>query len=306
MAHASDADFSTWHSHWSFEPWVVCLLAVSATLYAAGVVKLWRHAGHGRGITRAQAAAFAAGWLFLVVALVSPVDALGGQLFSAHMVQHETLMLLAAPMLVLGRPLAAWAWALPMTWRRGVGAFFHSRGWRVPWRIVTGALAAWLLHAAALWLWHLPALFEAALANEAIHTFQHLTFLFTALLFWWSVLGATTRRDRGIALVSLFTTFVHTGALGALLTLARTDWYPSYAATAPAFHLTPLQDQQIGGLIMWIPAGAIYLVSGLFLAARWMAPATRRRAYSAAASRRPGLLAEAVRHADPHAPRRSE
>ncbi len=274
--HAIGTHAEAWHPHWSFEPWVVCCLALSSALYAVGVTRLWLHAGHGRGISRAQAAAFAAGWLFLVVALVSPLDSLGAQLFSAHMVQHETLMLLAAPMLVLGRPLAAWAWALPMPWRRGVGAFFHSRGWRVPWRIVTGALAAWLLHAAALWLWHLPALFEAALANEAIHTFQHLTFLFTALLFWWSVLGATTRRDRGIALVSLLTTFVHTGALGALLTLARTHWYPSYAATAPAFHLSPLQDQQLGGLIMWIPAGAIYLVSGLVLATRWMGTANPR------------------------------
>lgn len=217
-----------------------------------------------------QGSAFAAGWLFLVLALVSPLDSFGDQLFSAHMVQHETLMLLAAPLLVLGRPLAAWAWALPMPWRRTVGGFFHLPAWRKPWQLVTGPVCAWFLHAAALWLWHLPALFEMALSHPAVHSFQHLTFLFTALLFWWSVLNAATRKAQGIALVSLLTTFLHTGALGAILTLAHTDWYPSYAATAPAFGLSPLEDQQLGGLIMWIPAGAIYLVSGLFLGATWM------------------------------------
>lgn len=277
-AHTISGETEAWHPYWSFEPWVVWCLIISAGLYGVGVRRLWRHAGYSRGISSLQAVAFASGWMFLVAALLSPLDSLGAQLFSAHMVQHETLMLFAAPALVLGRPLAAWAWALPMRWRRGIGAFFHTPGWRVPWLVVTGPLAAWLLHAAALWLWHLPVLFEAALANEAVHSFQHLTFLFTALLFWWSVLGATTRKARALALVSIFTTFLHTGALGALLTLAQADWYPIYAATAPAFHLSALEDQQLGGLVMWIPAGAIYLVSGLYLAATWMSSGRSRRA----------------------------
>ena len=255
---------------WSFEPWVLACLGLSAALYAIGLVRLWSHAGRGRGIGVRTALWFAAGWLTLVVALVSPLDPLGTRLFAAHMVQHELLMIVAAPLLVLGRPLAVWAWALPFEARRGAGRFFHRPAWRVPWLILTGPLAAWALHALALWLWHVPALFEAALHDEAVHAWQHIAFLLTALVFWWSVLGATTRKEEGVALLSLFTTMVHTGALGALLTLSPHAWYPSYAATAPAFGLDAVEDQQLGGLVMWVPAGLVYVVAGLVLARRWL------------------------------------
>jgi putative membrane protein len=261
---------------WSFEPWVVFCLAASAGLYALGLARLWRRAGRGHGVGAWQAAAFAAGWLVLVLALVSPLDSLGSLLFGAHMIQHELLMIVAAPLLVLGRPLALWAWALPPPWRRAIGHFFHRRGWRVPWLIVSGPLVAWLLHALALWLWHIPAFFDAALNDLTVHAWQHICFLLTALLFWWSVLGAATRREQGIALLSLFTTMAHTGALGALLTLARMPWYAHYAATAPLFGLSALEDQQLGGLVMWVPAGAVYIVCGLALASRWIEPRPRR------------------------------
>jgi putative membrane protein len=223
---------------------------------------------------------FAIGSLVLVVALVSPLDALGGKLFAAHMVQHELLMIVAAPLLVLGRPLAIWAWALPFEWRRATGHFFHHPAWRLPWLYVTSPLVAWLLHALALWAWHIPLFFDAALASNAVHALQHGAFLATALLFWWSILGATTRRQRGIALVSLFTTMIHTGALGALMTLSNVPWYSAYLGTAPSYGLDALEDQQLGGLIMWVPAGLIYIVCGLVLATRWLqerSPRERRR-----------------------------
>ncbi len=248
---------------------IVCL-ALSGAMYVAGIVALWRRAGVGRGVGPWRAASFGLGWIGLVVALDSPLDSLGEYLFSAHMVQHEILMLVAAPLLVVGRPIAAWVWALPMAARRGAGRLLHSPGWRVPWLWITAPVSAWILHALALWVWHVPALFEAALTNQAIHTVQHLTFFLSALLFWWSVLGAVTRNDKGIALVSLFTTMVHTGALGALLTLSSTSWYPSYAATSPQFDLTAIEDQQLGGLVMWVPAGFVYLICGLALAASWL------------------------------------
>jgi len=255
---------------WSFEPWVIACLAISAALYAFGLARLWRHAGGGRGVRIGQAAAFGCGWLVLVLALVSPLDPLGAHLFSAHMVQHELLMIVAAPLLVLGRPLAVWAWALSLAQRRASGRFFHRPAWRLPWQALTGPLAAWALHAVVLWLWHLPILFDAALADEAVHALQHTSFLASALLFWWSVLGAATRKGQGVALLSLFTTMVHTGALGALLTLAPTPWYAPYQQTAPAFGWSALEDQQLGGLVMWIPAGLVYVVCGLALAADWL------------------------------------
>jgi len=255
---------------WSFEPWVLVALAVSAGLYAVGMLRLWRQAGTGRGVHAGQASAFASGWLVLVLALVTPLDPLGARLFSAHMVQHELLMIVAAPLLVLGRPLGVWAWALPFEGRRALGRFFRRPVWRVGWRAVTGPLSAWGVHAAVLWLWHVPLLFDAALSDAGVHALQHSAFLASALLFWWSVLGAATRKGQGVALLSLFTTMVHTGALGALLTLAPTAWYHVYEQTAPALGWSALEDQQLGGLVMWVPAGLVYVICGLALAAGWI------------------------------------
>ena len=266
-----------WQAVWVFEPWVIGPLLGSAVWYAWGVFVLWTHAAIGHGIAARHAAAFLAGWLALVVALVSPLDSLSESLFSAHMVQHELLMLVAAPLFVVARPLAAWAWALPPAWRRTLGRVFHAPLWRAPWLVITGPIAAWWIHAIALWVWHVPTLFEAALDNEVVHTAQHITFLFAALLFWWSVLRASSRGSRGIAVLSLFTTMAQTGALGALLTLASRSWYPSYAVTTTVFGLTAVEDQQLGGLVMWVPTGFVYLGCGLVIGARWLNDPNRRR-----------------------------
>lgn len=255
---------------WSFDPLVLCCLALSGAAYGIGLLRLWGHAGGARGVSVARALCYWAGWLTLIVALVSPLDPLGERLFSAHMVQHELLMLVAAPLFVLGRPLGVWVWAMPRGWRRAVGIFFHRPAWRVPWLFLTGPLVAWVLHALALWLWHVPALFQAALENDSVHTLQHSSFFLSALLFWWTVLAAPTRRAQGIALLSLFTTMVHMGALGALITLAAHPWYAGYLHTTSVFHLTPLEDQQLGGLIMWVPSGGIYLACMVAIAARWL------------------------------------
>ena len=271
-AHAVDAGADPF-ALTAVEPWVVACLIVSAALYAIGLRRVWRRAAGGRPAIARHAVAFGAGWLLLAVALLPPLDGLGTQLFWAHMVQHELLMIGAAPLLVLGRPLGLWAWSLPRRWRRAGGRAFHAPLWRAPWQLATAPLGAWLLHALVLWVWHAPLLFDAALVRPAVHVAQHLAFLASALLFWWSVLGSATRARQGIALLSLFTTMVHTGALGALLTLASTPWYPTYLATTPAHGLDPLQDQQLGGLVMWVPASLAYLGVALWLAARWIGPA---------------------------------
>lgn len=256
---------------WQADGWELSALGLAALLYALGLARLWRRAGPARGVRGAQVVAFVAGWLALAFALLGPLDALSEALFSAHMVQHEVLMIVAAPLLVLGHPLGAWIWAFPRSWRAAIGAAFHRPGWRAPWRALTAPPAAWVLHLLALWLWHLPALFGAALAHRGVHVLQHLSFLGTALLFWWSVIGTHSTRQRGMAWLSIFTTLVHTGALGALLTLSQVLWYPAYAATAPQWGLTALQDQQLGGIVMWVPAGAVYLGVLLVLSARALA-----------------------------------
>jgi putative membrane protein len=252
---------------WTWEPWVLVLLALSLGLYLAGLASLWRRAGEGRGIRRSHAAAFLAGWLALAAALVSPLDALGQSLFSAHMVQHEVLMVVAAPLLVIGRPLAVWIWGLPAAWRQPAARIARLPAVQGPWAVLTYAPAAWALHGIVLWAWHLPALFEAALHSTLVHTSQHLSFFFTALLFWWAPLGSRSQTGHGASMLYLFTTMVHTGALGALLTLSPTIWYPSYGSTAAALGVDPLEDQQLGGLVMWVPTGLAYLFAGIACAA---------------------------------------
>jgi len=252
--------------------WLWACLAASLTLYGAGLGRLWRRAGRGHGIAQWRAGCFAAGWLALLVALASPLDPWSARLFSAHMLQHELLMVVASPLLVLGRPLAVWTFALTPRLRRACGGALRAAAWRRVWRLVTLPLAAWTLHALALWAWHAPAAFDAALRSETIHELQHASFLASALLFWWTVLGVRHTAP-GVPLVCVFTTMIHSGALGALLALSPRVWYLPYAASAAALGWDPLQDQQLGGLVMWAPAGVAYFVSGLMLAARLVRPA---------------------------------
>lgn len=239
-------------SAWSWDPAVLICLALSAWLY-------FRGAQARRGIQTWEVACFWAGWLALIVALVSPLHAMGEALFSAHMAQHEVLMVVAAPLLVLGRPMVPFLWNLPMAWRRTAGSWTKSRALNDP-------LSAWLLHALALWIWHAPALFQATLRSDLVHTLQHVSFLFSALLFWWTLI----RGHAGKGVLYVFTTAVHTSILGALLTFAPVVLYPAYSASTAAWGLTPLEDQQLAGLIMWVPAGVVYVVAGLAFFADWM------------------------------------
>jgi putative membrane protein len=263
-------------SAWSFEPWVVMGLALAGWLYFKGIRVLWRSAGRGRGITYRESAAFAGGWIMLLLALVSPLDRLGGVLFSAHMAQHELLMAAAAPLLVLGRPLIPFVWAFPMSARRTLGDWAAAPLVRRSWELVTLPLIAWTLHAVAIWLWHAPALFQATLESDLIHTFQHVSFLGTGLLFWWTILRRREGRlGRPAAVLSLFTTSVHTTVLGAFLAFSPRVWYPIYASSTTAWGLTPLQDQQLAGMIMWVPAGLAYLIAALAIVASWLKEAEK-------------------------------
>ncbi|MFN8556443.1 MAG: cytochrome c oxidase assembly protein [Dehalococcoidia bacterium] len=264
---------------WNWQPEVLAGVAVSGGLYGRGVRALWHRAGTGRGIAVWRTAAFGGGLLGLLVALVSPVDSLGVALFSVHMVQHLLLVLVAAPLLILGEPVLAGLWALPRSWRRALGATWREAGrLRWVWRGGTAPPVTWLIHAGVLWCWHLPRLFDATLSNGALHALEHAMFLGTAVLWWWSV-AQTGRRRRlgyGVGLLAVFTMGVQGGALGALLAFARRPWYPTYAGSTAAWGLSPLQDQQLAGLIMWAPAGGVYMIAAAVLFTAWLRAAERR------------------------------
>jgi putative membrane protein len=260
-------------SVWEWEPVVLAGLVVSGAWYFIGVCAVWRRAGAGSGIAYWRAVCFAAGLLALFVALVSPLAVLGETLFSAHMVQHLTLMLVAAPLIVAGAPLLAALWALPRRWRRGLGRWWRrSPRARAAMTLLTAPLLVWLLQLAAMWVWHAPGVYQAALRSEWVHALEHASLLGAGLLFWWLVFQPVGRRRLGYAatLVFIATTLMQSGALGALLSFAQRPWYPAHAAGAAAWHLTPLADQQLAGVIMWVPMDIIYLAAAAVVFMRWL------------------------------------
>jgi putative membrane protein len=262
---------------WQFEPGPTVLLVISALLYGIGVTRLWRRLGMGRGARWSACVCFWMGWVATAGALISPLHAWGSTLFAAHMVQHEILMLIAAPLLILGRPLPVCLWALPRAWRRKSAGAINKGAFARSWRFLTLPFVAWALHALILWVWHIPAFFEATLTSEMAHALQHSSFLGSALIFWYALFqGHRRKAANGTAVMYLFTTALHTGVLGALLTFAPTPWYPAYHQTARLWGLTGLEDQQLGGLIMWIPGGVVYIVAGLVLFADWLREASVR------------------------------
>jgi putative membrane protein len=252
-------------------------LLFSFAVYLIGSLRLWRVAGWGHGVSVAAAASFLTGWLSLVIALIGPFHDLSESLFSAHMTQHEILMLVAAPLIVLGRPQIAAVWSLPIRWRKNVSVITNNQNFEHIWQFISGSFVAFLIHAAALWVWHIPTLFDATLENAWIHALQHASFFGTALLFWWAIINASLDwKSSFVGVLFLFLTSLHSGILGAFLTFTRELWYPVYANSTAAYDLTPLEDQQLGGLIMWVPAGLVYIGAGLAMFARMLSQTERR------------------------------
>jgi cytochrome c oxidase assembly factor CtaG len=194
------------------------------------------------------------------------------------MIEHEVLMTLAAPLIAVSRPGGAILWGLPASWRRAVGGATQAGAFVALWQPLTHPAIATAVHGVALWAWHAPLLYNAALRNDVVHWLQHVSFLATALLFWWALLrGPERERGYGNAVFYLFLTAALSGFLGVLIALARREIYPLQTATAGDWGLTVLQDQQLAGLIMWVPAGIIYAAAGLILAGLWIAGASRMR-----------------------------
>ena len=252
---------------WTFDPWVLAPLLLSLLLYAVGALRLRRRM-HDRGGLSRKAACFGAGWLVLAGAVVSPLHAAGERAFAAHMLEHELMMLVAAPLLVLSRPIGIWLWAFPRGARLALARCGSHRAVAGPWHALTHPLVATALQAAVLWLWHVPAAFDLALSYPGWHVVQHLCFLLSALLFWWAMLTAPARQA-GVVVACLFFTSLVSGALGALMAFSRGPWYAGYSALGlDAFGLSPAEDQQLAGLLMWVPGGLVHAAAGIWMLSR--------------------------------------
>jgi cytochrome c oxidase assembly factor CtaG len=261
---------------WTFDPLVVAGLGAAAVLYGRGWAKL---RGSGRlHVHPRQAASFFAGLALLAAALVSPVDALADTLLSVHMVQHLILLMVAPPLLVYGRPGLVLFLGLPASTRGGLGAIAARRRLRQAGRVVLNPLVVLVVTIAALWGWHLPGPYQAAITHPAVHALEHVTFLVSALAFWALVIDPAPRRRLGYgpAILLVFVTMLAGAALGALITFSSTVLYPIYGAGAHLWGTTPLADQQVAGAVMWIPPGAVLFLTVIFLALRWFDDVDRR------------------------------
>jgi putative membrane protein len=261
---------------------LVSSLGVLLIVYAAGLRRVWRSAGYGHGIRPLEALAFGCGWAAIAIALSRPLDELSDRWLAAHMVQHELLMAVAAPLIAASAPLIALLWAAPAgIRRRALEALRRSATLSSAWTVLTAPMTVFLLHAIALWTWHVPALYDYALEHEGVHLLEHACFFGSATLFWWGIAhGRYGRVGYGVAVVYVFATALHSGLLGALLTFSPRVWYAPYDIQRSA-GLTPLEDQQLAGLLMWIPAGLVSAAGGLVLFAAWLRESDRRTRYKA-------------------------
>lgn len=259
---------------WDLSVAVILPLLIASILYYIGLYRAWRGRGRGKIISTASAISFAAAIITLVLALMSPIDAISSVLFSVHMIQHLLLILVAAPLLVLAAPDMALLWALPRSWRQGYGRFCtrfggalnNQNGHSVVPLLVT------LLATGVLWLWHLPALYDLAVANEAIHYSEHVAFVVTAALFWATVLRLRPRdhQGNGLRILYVFGMALQGSVLGALLTIASKPLYQSHKQIPPDWLLTPLLDQKLAGVIMWVPPVLLYVLVIGYLFYRWL------------------------------------
>jgi len=249
---------------------LICSL-VAAGLYAAGIRRGLRPVGgaspEARRMRQRRALTFAAALLVLVVALASPLDDAADELFWAHMSQHMLLMMVAAPLLVLAAPWMALWRPFPLGARRGVAGFTTGSPWFAPFRWLARPLGACLAFNIVLWAWHLPALYDLTLSNQAVHDFEHFTMLAAGVLLWAQLIDSPPLHARldvlGRGLVA-FVCIVSSWVLAVVLAMWPSPLYDyAHLASRPG-GISALTDQQLAAGIMWGP-GAVPLSVIVFL-----------------------------------------
>jgi len=245
---------------WTWYPSVLIGFSVWTLLY------LW--ANHGRRTLLLQHVAFHLGTLVGLIALVSPLDELGDEyLFSAHMVQHLLLMFMTAPLWLLGTP----RWLIDGIIPKGLESFIKR---------LASPMSAFVAFVGVLWFWHIPSVYEMAQESEAIHIFEHLSFIGAALIGWWPVAGAETSRipkpTPPMRMLYLFLLAIPCTTLAAILTFAHTPLYPFYVNAPHIFGMDALQDQHLGGQLMWLPTHMFLLLGIGITFFKWFVDSERK------------------------------
>ncbi len=267
-----DATLQAFLISWNWRPGVILVLGVLGGTYVAGWHRL-RRRGSGWNAGGGRLALYLTGVTLLSLALLSPIDTFGSFLFIMHMIQHELLTMLVPPLVLLANPFPVMLWGLPKCIRHRAGSLLTRQ---TPLRRVLWALTlmpvAWLIYVVTLWGWHHPAAYQAALRYELVHDVEHLAFFGTGLLFWWPVINPAPRLHGHIAygfrIFYVIPAMLQNTFLAALISLSGRVLYPYYEAAPRVWGITPLTDQMMGGIIMWIPGGMTYVITVLVLLAK--------------------------------------
>lgn len=252
----------SWYS-WKLQPHILIMLLLMGIVYYRGYQRLRQHRSHDTTKLKRSFRYYYAGLIILLFALISPIDAMSDALAWVHMLQHTLILMVAAPLMALGGPSHISQWSVSQNiWKRYrifLMKFFRLSRFQRP-------LAAWLLYMLVLSIWHIPTFYEAALKWERLHDLQHLLFFITSFFFWRVLFDPYQKGVRPlIGITYTFTASLHGIILGVLMTLSPHIWYAPYVSSAPLYGHDPLTDQQLAGLIMWMPAGLSYALGALAL-----------------------------------------
>jgi putative membrane protein len=254
---------------WTWRPEIILTLGLAAAVHLGGRWRLWRRGG-ARGISVWRSVAYLAGLAVLWIALMSPIDVLSGQYFFMHMIQHLLLVMVAAPLLLLANPMPIMMWGLPRGLRLEVGRWLRPEAtFRRMVRSLTPPGLVWFYFVAALVGWHEPRAYNLALQSELVHDLEHLTFFWTAALFWWHVIGSAPhihkRLSRGVRTGYVLSVVPVNALTGIAISFTSEPLYTYYTTVPRLGTMTVVEDQMLAGVIMWIPGSMMYILAALIL-----------------------------------------
>ncbi len=267
------SSFMDFLQYWESDPFVLLSLLIFGLFYFTGRLKL-ESRSRRRVVRNSSTLAFCGGLLALVLALLSPISVYAEDLFFIHMLQHILLVMVAAPLLLLANPMKTLIWAFPKGIRKSIGNRLKSHGLiRRILSLSVMPLFAWFVFVVCIWLWHSPSAYNAALENEAVHVLEHMTIFVASVILWWSVIGPAPIRTYlpyPLRCLYILAALVQNTILGAMLTFAEAPLYSYYANSPTHWGITTDYDQQLGGIIMWIPGGMMYLAALIILFFMWI------------------------------------
>ena len=280
---------------WNWRPEVIIVLGLAAGLYIRGWVllrrrtkphKRKRRAGQPYSLTAVWRLIFYLSGIFVIgIALLSPIDVLGGQLFFMHMIQHLLLIMIAPALLLIANPMAVTLWGMPTKVRKPVGkglSFILNsdskyRGWI---RSATSPGLVWLMWVIVIVGWHDPGMYNWALESEAAHNFEHITFFIVSMLYWWLVIGAGPRIHKQFSLVGRIAFVIlaipPNMLTGMVIAFTPTPQYTYYLNVPRIWNVDVLTDQMWSGVIMWVPGSMMFIIAALVLIAELLGEEERK------------------------------